>query len=88
MTHEEMQGELTRMEADIIDLSGLAHETAHSLNRLTGVVARLAESQQQAWQAIDRTSESQQQAWQAIDRLAKRIDRFIASQGNGPHDGD
>lgn len=44
MTHEEMQGELTRMEADMIDLSRVTHETAHNLDRLTGVVARLADS--------------------------------------------
>jgi len=81
MTHEEMQNELLRMEADMIDLGQITHQTAHNLDRLTGVVDRLAESQQQAWQSIDRMSKR-------IDHLSDRIDRFIASQSDGHHDGE
>jgi hypothetical protein len=73
MTHEEIANELLRMEADMIDLDRIVHETVHNLTRLSEITSRLATSQQQAWDAIN--------------TLSKRIDRFIAGQANG-HNGE
>jgi hypothetical protein len=78
MTHEELENELMRVEADLVDLGQITHRTVHNLDRLTGIVSTLADGHQSLALKLEALTGT-------VDRLAERIDRFIAGQSNGRH---
>lgn len=87
MTQEEIENELTRLDADTVDIRTNLARAAHSLAQAGVTIQKVGDSLNS--ERLERLAEQdtmreRQAALDArVDRLVERIDKYIAAQQNG-----